>query len=186
MSKVRVWTAVAAVAAGLGLVYAGIGTAGGGKGANADVEKIAAALKKGDTASAKTMAAAVAKKYELEDVMSAFKVKKKSGLAWPGAKDNEGIELKIRGLARDQTKDFKHLEDIAYTTLAVGLIAEAKTPEKDSGKKLKKNWTQYVHDMQEGAQALAKAAGDKSAAEVKTAATKVNNSCNACHSDFRL
>jgi cytochrome c556 len=36
--------------------------------------------------------------------------------------------------------------------------------------------------MQDGGQALAKAKG---AADIKTAATKVNTACNSCHSEWR-
>jgi len=189
MKNVRIGMAAATVAAVLGMSYlASEGSAGDSKEVNAAIDKIVAALKKGDMPGAKS-AANEAKKFDLEEVMDVFKIKKKGGRAWPGAKETDGIEAKYREVARDgdknAAKNAAMYEEIALTTAAVGLIAEAKAPEKDSGKKLRKNWVQWSQDMQEGAHALAKAAQSKAAAEVKSAATKVNNSCNACHSDFR-
>jgi cytochrome c556 len=187
MKKVRVWTAAAALTAALGLIYSAQSGAAGdaGKDAAAAVEKIAAAIKSGDTSAAKTMAQA-ATKFDLEDVMDVFKVKKKGGRGWKGGKPTDGIEAKIREVARDgdksATKNAAIYEEIAPVISAVMMIAEAKPQGGESGKKLKKNWLQFSHDAQQGAQALAKA---KAPAEVKTAMTKMNNACNLCHSDFR-
>jgi hypothetical protein len=186
MKKVRVWTAAAALTAALGLIYgADSGAAGEGKDAAAAVEKIAAAIKSGDMSGAKKMAQA-ATKYDLEDVMDVFKVKKKGGRGWTGCKPTDGIEAKIREVARDgdksATKNAATYAEIAPVIAAVMMIAEAKPQGGDSGKKLKKNWLQWSGDVQHGAEALAKA---KAPAEVKTAMTKMNNACNACHSDFR-
>ena len=71
------------------------------------------------------------------------------------------------------------------TLTAIGLIAAAKTPKTDKGKATVKGWMQANAEMLEGAQALAKAAQANGAADVKTAATKLNNACNACHSEHR-
>jgi hypothetical protein len=197
MTALRSWTAIAAVAAALALVYAaGRGVAGDGKGMRGEVEKIAAALKKGDMDSAKSMAEAVGKSVKadsrddkLEELMDLYKPKKKGGIAWTGAKDTDGIELKVREVARDGpkniAKDAAVMEEVAYTTAAIGLITEAMPPATDSAKKTKKNWLDFSKQVHEGAVALAKAAQSKSAAEIKTATTKVNNACNACHADFR-
>jgi hypothetical protein len=184
MNKVRVWMAATVVAVALGLIFAaGPGDAGDAKAAGADVLKIAASVKAGKMDDAKKMAAVVNKKYaELEDVMTAFKLKKKEGLAWKGAKEVDGIEVKIREVARDGGKPADFYEEIANTICAVGLVAEARTPEKDVGKKTKAGWIKANQEMLEGAAALAKA---KSAAEIKTAATKINNACNACHAEHR-
>ena len=189
MKRARVWMAAGMLAAGLGLVYSA--RLGAGDTPAPDVLKIAAAVKKGDMDNAKQMAAALVKTVDaLEDVMDLFKVKKKGGIAWPGAKDTDGIEAKIREVARDGTKnavkDAPMFEEIAATSKAIGLVAEAWSPKvKDMGKKSRKAWDQYVTDMLAGTDALSKAAKSKSAAEIKTAATKLNNACNACHSDFR-
>jgi hypothetical protein len=184
MNQVRVWMAAVVVAAAIGLIFAaGPGTAGDAGPANGDVKKIADAVKAGKTADAKTMAVAANKKYaELEDVMTAFKTKKKGGLGWTGSKEGDGIELKIREVARDGGKTAGFYEEIGNTIAAVGLIAEARTPAKDKGKATVKGWKAANEEMLEGAAALAKA---KSAAELKAAATKINNACNACHSEWR-
>ncbi len=189
MNKVRVWTAAAMVTAVVALVYAaGTGSAGDNKEIVAAVDKIAAAVKKGDMAEARKLAEG-AKKYDLEDVMDLFKPVKKGGRGWTGAKPTDGIELKIREVARDGDKSFAKnapiYEEIANISAAITIIAEAKAPEKDMGKKIKKNWIQWSQDVQEGAQALAKAAKSKAGADGKMAMTRMNNACNACHSDFR-
>jgi hypothetical protein len=189
MTNVRVWMAAAMVTAVIGLIYAaGPSSAGDNKEVVDAVDKIAAAIKSGDMDTAKKLAAG-AKKFDLEDVMDLFKPVKKGGKGWKGAKPTDGIELKIRELARDGEKSVAKnaamLEEISYTTAAIALIADAKTPEKDQGKKLRKNWQQWAQDVVDGTQGLAKAAKSKAAADVKTAATKMNNACNACHSDFR-
>jgi Cytochrome C' len=189
MNKVHMWMTVAVLAA-LGLAYvAGPTSAGGEDDPRGVVERIAAAVKKGDMDGAKKMAGAYAKKAEsVEEVMDLFKTKKKGGIGF-GNKPTDGIESKYREVARDGAKglsaDASKYENMAYITVAIGLIAEAKVPEKDAGKKLRKTWLQSSQDMQEGALALAKAAKSKTAADVKTAAARVNAACNACHSDFR-
>jgi hypothetical protein len=191
MKKVHVWATTAALVA-LGLVYAtGLGIAGGGDGVKGDVQKIAAAVKSGDMAGAKKMAAAVANKTEdLEDVMHLFATKKKGGIAWEGAKDPDGIELKIREVARDGpknlSKEASQLQDMTNNTIAIGLVAEAWSPKiKDKGKQTRKAWDAYAADMLTAANGMSKALKGKGAAEVKSAATKLNNSCTACHADFR-
>jgi hypothetical protein len=175
------------VAAALGLIYAaGPGTAGeDSKEIRDAVLKIAAKIKAGDMAGAKSMAAA-AKKYDLEDVMSLFKPKKKGGLGWPGCKPTDGIELKIREVARDgdpgAAKHAAMYEYIGNVTAAIGLIAETNPQGKDSGKKLRKNWLEWAGDVQKGGQKLTKTSAP---ADAKATITKINNACNACHSDFR-
>jgi hypothetical protein len=189
MKKVRVWSAATMVAAALGLIYASGPSIAGDKDVAGAVKKIAALVKSGDMSAAKKMGADAAKKFDLEDVMDLFKIKKKGGIGWTGCKDTDGIEAKIREVARDGDKNVAKnaaaYEEIASITAAITIIAEAKTPEKDVGKKLRKNWLQWSQDVQQGAEALAKAAKGKAAIDAKNAMTKMNNACNACHSDFR-
>ena len=189
MTKYRIGAA-AAVLAVAGLVYAaGAGEGGGLKG---DVRKIAAALKKGDKAGAEMQAKATAKKVEeLADLMHLFKLRTKQGLG-VGEKagpKNDGIEAKLREIGRDAptgiAKDAAGLEQMGYDTAAIGLITEVMAPAKDQGKKLRKDWIEWSKDMQESSLALAKAAKAQGAQDVKAAAVKVNNSCNACHSVYR-
>jgi hypothetical protein len=186
MKKAQMWTTAAAVAAILGLVYvAGPGAAQPGAD---DITKIAAAIKSGDKEGAKKLAAAYAKKAEtVEEAMDLFKRKDKDGIGFgAGPKETDGIEAKIRDVARDAPKDYAKnaalYEKMAYNAAAIGMIAEELAPKGDKGMKTRKAWLNAVTDMQAGAASLAKA---KSAADVKTAATKMNNACTACHSVFR-
>jgi hypothetical protein len=192
MKNVRRWAPAIALAAVIGLVYAGSrGSAAGGDGPKGDVVKIAAAVSSGDLAAAKKLAAGVAGKADdIEDVMHLFATKKKGGIAWKGAKDSEGIEMKVREVARDGPKNIAKetalFQELADNTIAIGLVAEAWTSKvKDKGKQTRKAWEQYSADMLTAAQGLSKAVKSKGAADVKAAATKLNNSCNACHADFR-
>lgn len=213
MKKVHVWMAAAAVTAVVGLVYAAnSGAAGSNGGAevvakvtlarptclvvtageSGDVKdvvaKIAAAIKKGDKAEARKLAETYAKKADsVEDAMDLFKKKDKDGIGFgSGPKETDGIEVKIREVARDgaktYAKDAKLYEAMGYNAAAIGMIADVMTPKKDIGQKTVKGWKAAIADQQEAAFALAKA---KSAGDVKTAATKLNNACIACHAEWR-
>jgi hypothetical protein len=188
MKKVHVWMAAAAVAAMLGLIMvAGLGAQGGDP-VEVVVDKIATALKKGDKDGARKLAEAFAKKADsVEEAMDLFKKKDKGGIGFgSGPKETDGIEVKIREVARDvpknYAKDAKLYEAMGYNAAAIGLIAEVMTPKKDIGQKTVKGWKTAIADQQEAAFALAKA---KSGGEVKTAATKLNNACIACHAEWR-
>ena len=198
MRKARVLAPIAVLAAIGGLVYTqGSGAAGDEKAVRAAVEKIAAAVEKGDMEGARKHAETLAKKTPgdplevLEELgaMDLFKKKDKGGFGFgAGPKELDGIEVKYREIARDGAtpasvkNDAKHYKAMGYRTAAIGLVAEALTPKKAKGTAQPKNWVQYTKDIVEGGEALAKA---KSAAEVKTIATRVNNACNACHSEWR-
>lgn len=189
MKKGRVWTAAATLTAALGLIYAAAPSAAGdNKALRGEVDKVAAAVKSGDMASAKKLAAAIGKKAEsIEDVMDLFKPKNKGGFGFgPGATD--GIEKKLRDLGRDgpKAKDVPYVEEAANRIVAISLIAEGYTGNvKETAKKKRKDWEKFSQDMHDAGMALAKAGMSKAPAEIKTASTKVNNSCNACHSIFR-
>jgi hypothetical protein len=193
MRKVQVWTGIAALAMALGLIYAANSLARGDDvaAARGDILKIAEAVKSGDMSGAKKLAAAAGKKHELEPVMDAFKRKDKEGIGFgAGPKEKDGIEAMYRDIGgaaggKPKEKDAALFETMAHNTIAVGLIAEAKTPTKDEGKKTVKGWKQANQDMLEGAQALAAAAKAKNMAGIQKAATKVNAACNACHSEHR-
>jgi hypothetical protein len=190
MKKRHLWMTGAVLAAILGLVYAASpGSAGDdNKELIAMVKKIAAAIKSGDKSGARAMAEAYAKKADsIEDVMDLFKKKDKGGIGFGAPpKETDGIEVKIREVARDVPKDYTknaaRYEEMGYNTAAIGLIGEIMTPKKDVGTKTIKGWKTANADMQEAAIGLAKAKG---AAEVKTAASKLNNACIACHAEHR-
>jgi len=190
MNKLHVWMTAAVLTAVLALAYAANpGAAGDGAEAKDVVAKIAAAIKAGDKDGARKMAEGYAKKAEtVEDAMDLFKKKDKGGIGFgPGTpKELDGIEVKIREVARDAPKNFAkdaaNFEALGYNAAAIGLIADVMTPKKNSGKKTVKGWTTSVTDMQAAAVELAKAKG---AADVKSAATKLNNACIACHAEWR-
>jgi hypothetical protein len=160
-----------------------------------EIDKIAAAHKKGDKAAAEKEGQAVSKKLEeLYEAMDLMKPRKKEGFgvgSKPGAIVPDGIEQMLLKIARDaptpgfMNKSGDALEEMAYRIAAIAEISLAKAPTKDQGKKLVKDWVEWSKDMREAALELAAASKAKSGANVKTAASKVNNSCNSCHSIFR-
>ena len=197
MTKVRVLIAAAVLAILAGLIYTqGSGAQPDAK-VKAEVDKIVDAVAKGNMDGARSMAQALAKKSSgepldvLEElaVMDLFKKKDKGGYGYgKGPKELDGIEVKYREIARDGVtpavakSDAEYIQKMAHRTVAISLVAEALTPKKAKGTAQPKNWTQYIKEMQDGGQALAKAKG---AADIKTAATKVNTACNSCHSEWR-
>ena len=165
------------------------------------INKIAEALEKGDNATATKEAATLAKNTEeLNDVMHAFKprtTKKKGGVTGLGVGPKagvvtpDGIELKINAMARDGItsgslkKEGSALIIAAWQTAAIAEVAIAKAPMKDIGKKKRADWMKWSEEMKVGSKELAAAVKSGSIADVKTAATKINSSCNSCHSVFR-
>lgn len=137
----------------------------------AEIKKIAAALKKGDTDGAKKLAAATAKNVklieEMSDLMHMFRPVDKGGL---------GIEKNLKKLA------VKDAQDLGNLSAAMAEIILAKGWTKDQGKKTKKAWNDYGEEMRIASAGLALA---KDAAAVTAAATKVNNACTRCHNVFK-
>ncbi len=179
----------------LGLAYLSVAAAAQeGKDIPATVKKIAELIKKKDDAGAAKVAAAAGKNIEeLSDLMHMFRPRNKGGL---GVGDKamanptkDGIEVYLRDLARDVpatvAKQAEALETTGYWIAAMADLSHAKAPTKDQGKKTKKAWNTYSADMREAGIAFAKAATGKGAQEIKTAAAKVNASCNNCHSIFK-
>lgn len=155
------------------------------------VLKIAAEIKKGNKDAAATQAAALAKKIEdLEEIMELFKKRDEGGLG-VGSKPKtvlpDGIEIKLvtMGMAAPGPgavkKEAEALEEMAYHIAAIAEITKAKGPPKGKGK----DWGEWSEAMRVGAQKLAEAAKAKSGPDLKTAASKLNDSCNACHSKYR-
>jgi hypothetical protein len=162
------------------------------------VLKIAAALEKGDKASAPKLAAAIAKKVEeAGDVMDLMAVRKKDGKGGlgvgnkPGAIVPDGIEQMLISLGRDgrssakAEKEAEALEQMAYRIAAVMEVALQKTPDKAVGAKTPKLWRESATMARNAALELAAAARQKSGAALRTAAAKVNTGCNNCHSEFK-
>jgi hypothetical protein len=193
-TKARIWLAgLGLFALSMGLFVVGRTSAGEEAAIKAAVTKIAAAIEKGDNASAKALATALAKKVdEIDDVMNVFKPRTKKGFGVgnkPGLIQPDGIELKLVDMGRDAppqakaNKEAAALEEMAYRIAAVAEVALIKPP-KDVGKK-KADWVRWAKDMRAAAPGLAAAAKSKSPAELQKAAAKLNAACNSCHSAFK-
>ena len=160
----------------------------------ASIKKIAAALKKGDKTEAKKLAAAAAKKVDdIEALMHMFKPRSKGGLGIGdkagGNPAKDGIEVTLRDLGRDAPanvgKQAEALEATGYNIAAIAEIALAKGWGKNEGKKTKVTWNEYSEELGKLGFAFSKAAAGKGAQEIKTAASKLNENCNRCHSVFK-
>ena len=159
-----------------------------------EILKLADAIEKGGDAT-KSQAAAIAKKSELEDVMGLFRLRTKKGVGVgekPGIIKPDGIEAQIMNLGkREPRKDqlateARDLARAAYITAAIAEIAQSKCPvESKQGDKDPKSWKTWSDDMHKAALDLAKAAEGHKSKDVKTAANRLNSSCNACHAAFR-
>jgi N-acetylglucosamine kinase-like BadF-type ATPase len=194
--KFRVMFVVMTLVAVLGLIFLSVPSYAGGAGDIKDtVKKIAEAIKKGDKTEATKIAKTAAKDIEdIHDVMHLFKPRNKKGLGVgekAGANPaKDGIEVALRDLARDVpagvAKQAEALETTGYWVAALAELSIAKGwPDADKGKKTKKAWTGWSEDMRDAGIAFAKASASKGGQEIKTAAGKLNASCNNCHSVFK-
>jgi hypothetical protein len=191
--NMRSWAIGTALVTLGGLVcLAGYSYAGAGSKLTPDIRKIAKAIKDGDKAAAEALATKLAKNIEeVDDLMHTLKPREKGGIGvgMVATKKSDGIEVRLRDIARDapsnMAKDAAALEQMGYDTAAVALVAKAKAPARDMGKKKVSDWKRWSDEMYADSVALAKAAEGKGAQNVKTAATKVNQTCTACHSVFR-
>jgi cytochrome c556 len=167
-------------------------------GLSGEVQKVADALDKGDTEQAKKLAADVAKSHDdLGDIMSLMQIRRANSKkpvfgigAKAGAMTPDGIEAKIIALskkvdARQLDKESMALVEMANRVQAIAEVANAKAPEKDEGQKKKKDWLEWTSEMEKAAKALGDAAKEKKAPAVKSAAVKLNSTCNNCHGVFR-
>lgn len=190
--KVCVWSAGIAIMALGGMVYlAGQGNAGEGKGPKDAVLKIADALKKGDAAGADKQAAALAKKLEgLDELMELFKKRDKGGIgvgSKAGVVAPDGIEMKLVSMGRDAPgaaalkKEAEALEEMGYAIAALAKVTKAKPAAKVNAKE----WSGWCDDMIAAGVKLSEAAKGKAAGDLKSASSKINASCNACHSKYR-
>jgi hypothetical protein len=191
-----------AVALSLAIGFVAVATSGAAddKGdLKTTVQKIADAIEKKDLDEAKKLAEDVAKNNELEEVMQLMnkrdplgKAKGRFGVGKkPGSVNPDGIEAKIISLGkkaqpqRDIDKESADLVVMAYRIAAIAEVAHAKPPEKDEGKKKKKDWMEWTGDMEKNAIHLADAAKAKKPKDIKTAAANLNTTCNTCHATFR-
>jgi len=167
------------------------------KGLADTIGKIAAAVDKGDMEGAKKLAAACAKDSEWEEFMHLFVLRshKKPGLGVgdkAGAITPDGIEKKLMKLAENPLSD-KDLgaESAALVKMgndmtALTLVTLAKPPEKDDGKKKKKDWIVWSEVLLKASQEFTAAAKYKKAADLQKAAVKADKACGKCHDVFRF
>lgn len=193
MKQVRLWMACGAVLALAGVVFMAQATTAQEDPGHKGVLKIAELVKKGD----KDGAAKAATKYAtrgdrdeiLADVMHGFKPAKKGGIG-VGA-TGTGIEQALIKIGRDAAsatevgKMADAYQEMGNQIIAIGLITEALAPKSDKGKQTRKDWIEMSKGMTEAGALMAAAGKAKSAADLKTAAAKTNNSCNSCHTLFR-
>jgi hypothetical protein len=196
-SKVRGWVAGVTFAAVCGLVYvSGPSRANEGEKELAGaVGKIAAAIQSGDSAGAKKLAEASAKKIdEVSDLMHLFRPRSKGGLGWgskaskPDASD--GLEKKIQEFTKTVPAAAAGQKDVngeaATWIAALAELTLAKTPAKDGpAGKTKKAWIGWSNDLRDAAAELSKASASGNPAAISKAANKVNNACVSCHSKFK-
>jgi soluble cytochrome b562 len=138
-------------------------------------------------------ATAIKKKYEdLNTLMHAYKPSEKGGIGTGlGTPKSDGIEIKIINLGKRAVpgdtlkKEQQALTKIGHINAALAEITTHYAPAKPKGGKGAKEWKQYCSDMKEASLELVKAAKANDAKQVKAAATKLNDACNSCHSDFR-
>jgi hypothetical protein len=161
------------------------------KKAQADILDLAKKIADGKNVAAET--AAIKKKYEeLLTLMHAYKPSPKGGIGTGlEPKAGDGIEIKIINLGKrvlqpaTLKKEEQVLTKIGYINAALADITAHYAPAKPKAGKGAKEWKQYCSDMKEASLELVKAAKASDAKQVKTAAIKLNDSCNNCHSDFR-
>jgi hypothetical protein len=160
---------------------------------NAAVNAIADKLEKGDLEGAKKAAKDLSKE-DLDSVMHGFKLKKQKGIGLVKLKDTailDGVEWAINGIADGKVtantmkKESAALTRAGYVTQAIALVAVAKTPEKNDGKKLVSDWKEWSGNMVTGAQEFATAAKAQDTVALKKAANKLKQSCDSCHPIFK-
>ena len=159
------------------------------------IQKLAQTVAKPDVATARKEAEALAKTIELDSLMDLFKLRTKDGLGVgtkPGAITPDGIEAKVMALAKkplpqkELDAQAEGLTQAGHMVAAVALVAQHKCPvTKKMGDKDPKKWQEWTEEMHKNALELSTAAKAKQPAELKTAATKLNSTCNNCHSVFR-
>jgi IMP dehydrogenase/GMP reductase len=187
------WSAgIAILAMSAWVILAGQGSAGQANALKDSVLKIAAAIKMGDTAGAEMQATALAKKIEdLGDLMDLFKKRDKGGIgvgSKAGVVVPDGIETKLISMEKNALSaaalktEGGPLEEMGYVIAAMAKIAKLKPAAKAKGK----DWNGWCDEVAASGVKLSAAAKSQGAADLKAIAKKINASCNACHSAYRI
>jgi hypothetical protein len=193
MKKLTVVWAAGISLVGLALLTGQVG-ATADEATNSAVNKVADLLEKGNKDSAVKAANDVASKYEVEDIMNVFGLRKKKGIGI-GPKANEitpdGIEKKMELLASkgitaaDLQKEGPALARAGLVITAVGNVILAKAPAKDVGKQKKSDWVKWSQELMKSSEELTAAAKASNVGEFKKAAVKVQQTCDSCHAVFK-
>ncbi|MBM3996298.1 MAG: hypothetical protein FJ303_19415 [Planctomycetes bacterium] len=194
--QVRMGIAGITFAAVVGMVgLSGASELGGQNELNATVVKIAEALKKGDKQGAKKLAAVAVANKDLptdhESLMTVFRLRTKKGLGFgPKAfleEKNDGIRKGL-GFAKEGAaelaKNHTAVETTGYWVAAVAELSIAKGWDADEAMKTKARWKTFSEEMVNLGVAFAEAGASKNADKIRTAADKLDASCNRCHDVF--
>ncbi len=173
------------------------------KAAAAAIQKLADDAGKKDWESITKDGSALGKKHDLVDVMNVLKLRKvdpKTKIVLggagvgkvPGKITPDGIEARIISLTKKPMvkatldKEQADLIRMAEVTAAIAATAAHQCViQAKMGKKDPTQWREWSKDMYESSQDLIKALKAKNTADIKTAANKLNTSCNECHGVFR-
>lgn len=128
---------------------------------------------------AKTTAVELQKGLEADKLMKQFAAERAGGLNLE--KDLIDFQKKKKFAAAD----YDRMVYVGYKTALIGELTEALAPDKDEGKKKKKDWVGWSEDMRKLGVDVAEAAKSKKDKELKTALGKLNGKCTACHDVFR-
>ncbi|HEX3314094.1 MAG TPA: cytochrome c [Gemmataceae bacterium] len=150
---------------------------------NAGIQKIVDLIKAGKDADAR----AAAKKYagshdDLEELMTAFRPAKKKGMTGPG------VEPSLIKFGRD-TPSVAALgkadyQDMGAIVVAVGMVSDS-LPAPKSPKAGPADWSKWAKELSENGAKLQAAIKSKTPADVKTFSSKINATCNSCHTAFK-
>jgi hypothetical protein len=169
--------------------------AGGNKALMKQIDDLATAIEKGDTATAEKLAKKIAKdQEEVYEPMLTLKPRDKKGFGIGKTPDKhrpDGIELHLRELAKEAPSKIKldnardDYKEMAYRTAAIAKIAHILAPKGGGGQKTPDNWRKMSKEMHDAAVELGKIAKGGTPEQVHKAAEKLNNNCNNCHAIFR-
>ena len=151
--------------------------------------KLVAAMDKGNTAEAKTIASKLtpsaksdaSKAVPLNKVDFDILMRLFSRLGLGLERDLDEM-TEVKGFSAEQ---YDKLVTLGYRMAALGELSTHFAPEKDEGKKTRKAFLQFSGDLRAGSLALAQAAKGKKEGDVTKALERVSVSCRKCHEIFR-
>jgi len=115
---------------------------------------------------------------DLKDAMDVFGLPTKGG---------EGLErdLLILGQQRKPLSSAQMSDKLVMLAYKTALIADVAKAHQDQAQAKKKDWLRLTDEMRRSSLDLAENVKAKKAKETKTALSKLNASCNDCHTAFR-